>query len=270
MNLDQILSDEKTFTDDMEMQLGENKVKLGDLRGLTKAKQKELSDRIEAAKVREQKTLELANKTAEIYSNLQTAQEEIEKQRTVRQPSDEDFDTNEWWKPVRERLTAREKEEKALKEQVERLSNAFTQALTIFSEDRWEQEFERNSDKLKKNPQYKDWDYTKARDYAAQHKLLDRHGLPSVSKAIAELTRADEKEEIRRQAFEEGKRAGEQRSRMAAMARPTSAAGGASRPAGKGLDPNQNFNDLNEAVGDDPELVEMLNNIGALTPGDLQ
>src|ERR1700722_11316437 len=98
MNLQDILGDSKTFTDDMEMQLGEHKVKLGDLRGLTSKQQKDLSDKLQAATDREKEAVQNATKAADIYNNLKKLEEEATASRG-KQPTGEedDFETNNWW-----------------------------------------------------------------------------------------------------------------------------------------------------------------------------
>ena len=78
MTLAEILADAKTFTDDMEMQLGEHKVKLADLRGLTAKQQKDLSEKLQAANQREQEALQTASKATEIYNNLAKQQAEFD------------------------------------------------------------------------------------------------------------------------------------------------------------------------------------------------
>jgi hypothetical protein len=270
MNLQDILSDSKTFTDDMEMQLGEHKVKLADLRGLTAKQQKDLSDKIQAATQREQEALQTASKATEIYNNLAKQQAEFEAARG-KQPTGEedDFETNNWWTPVRKRMTAQEKQLKEAIDKVTQLNSAFEKAAVMFASDRWNSQYERVAPKLKKSKEYSDWDLTKVREYATKNQIVDEFGFPSVEKAVALLTRADDLEEAKKQAREEGLREGLQRARLSTQSRPTSATGG--KKTGKAAVEEFGLDGLGDDMADDPELMEALEQARqAFDPSQLQ
>jgi hypothetical protein len=257
MNLQDILSDGKTFTDDMEMQLGEHKVKLGDLRGLTAKQQKELSQKLEAASQRETEAVTNSTKAAELLSKLQKLEEETIAARGKQPTGDDadDFDTNNWWTPVRKRLTAQEKQVSDAVKAVNDLKGAFEKAAVMFATDRWNGQFERVSPKLKKVKEYADWDLSKVRDYATKHQLVDEFGFPSIERAVADLTKATDLEEAVKKAREEGLKEGQMRARLQGQPRPSSAGGkkpGISPVAEHGLE------GLGDSVGDDPELMELL------------
>jgi hypothetical protein len=270
MNLQDILGDSKTFTDDMEMQLGEHKVKLGDLRGLTTRQQKDLSDKLQAATDREKEAVQNATKAADIFNNLKKLEEEATASRGKQTTGDDDdFETNNWWTPVRKRMTAQEKQIADAVQQVKTLTESFTKAATMFADERWNNQFERVGPKLKKVKDYADWDVAKVRDYATKNNLVDQFGFPSVERAVQELTKATDLEEARKQAREEGFREGQQRARLAGQSRPTSATGG--KKTGKAAVEEFGLEGLGDDVADDPELMEALENARqAFDPSQLQ
>src|SRR5712664_1340126 len=115
MTLAEILADPKTFTDGMEMTIGENKVTLGDLRNLSARQQKDLSDKIAAADGREAEARETATKAANLLAQLEDASTKLREQKTTL-TTDDDFDKEEFWGPVRKRFSDRDaKIDQALK-----------------------------------------------------------------------------------------------------------------------------------------------------------
>jgi len=270
MTLQEILADAKTFTDDMDLQLGEHKIKLADLRGMTKKEQKDLSDKIAAATERERQATEMATKASEIFNNL-SAMEKKALDAQGKQPTGEedDFETNNWWTPVRKRMSAQEKQLKEAIDKVTALNTAFERAAVMFASDRWNSQFERVKPKLEKSKDYKDWDLTKVREYATKNQIVDEFGFPSVERAVSVLTRADDLEEAKKQAREEGLKEGLQRARLASQTRPTSATGG--KKAGKAAVEEFGLEGLGDDMADDPELMDALEQARqAFDPSQLQ
>lgn len=256
MTLEQILSDKKTFTDDIELTIGTEKVNLGQLRDLSATQQRQLSEKLAGADRRETEARDTALKAANLLAELETARTKLVEAK--KEPTtDDDFDKEEFWGPVRKRLSERDtKIDQALKG-IEALTKSVTQAATIWAEDRWQSQFEKNAPRLKKVEAYKDWDYTKVRDYAATNKLLDGHGFPSVEKAIAELTKANDLDTIRKEAYEKGLKEGKTNARLESMPRPSSASGG--KPSkGKSSVEEFGLEGLGDDVAGDAELMEQL------------
>lgn len=262
MDLDQILADEKTFADNIEFELGGRKVNLGELRGLSKRQRAELSDRMAETERKRAEVLQLAEQAAEVKGRLDAQLLEASK-RT--QPTD-DFDTDPFWAPVKKQLAPYADLNKQLNEKLSKLENAANQMANIWAEDRWQNQFERTKDRLK-GDKFKDMTYEKVRDYAGTHKLLDSYGLPSVEKAVLELTKEDEVQRKVDEAFQRGLREGNVKGRMGVQPRPTSAMGEKqpenSVVAKKGLE------GLGDDVAADPELMDMLSQLGALSPDDV-
>ena len=83
---------------------------------------------------------------------------------------------------------------------------------------------------------------------------------------MSQLTRADDIEEAKKAAREEGFKEGQLRQRLAGQTRPTSATGG--KKDGKNPVEEFGLDGLGDAMAGDPELMEMLENARqAFEPG---
>jgi hypothetical protein len=261
MTLEQILSDKNTFADNIEFTIGNEKVTLGGLRELSATQQKNLSDKIAAASSQENVARDTAMKAANLLAELQTAKETLSSQKTV-SPTEDDFEKDNFWDPVRKRFSGSDKKIDDAIAKIDALTKAVTQTATIWAEDRWQSQYEKVSPRLKKVDQYKDWDYTKVRDYAAQNKILDSHGLPSLEKAVMELTKANDFEQVKKEAYEKGLQEGRTKARLETMPRPASASGGSPRPKGKSAVEEVGLEGLGDDVMGDPELAELAASLG--------
>ena len=258
-----ILDDEKTFPDNIELTINGKQVTLGDVRGLSRKKQQELTEKMADTERKRAEVLELATKAADLEAKLRQQLEDSGRPKPT--PTEDEFDNDPFWAPVRKRLAGPQETIKKLDETVKTLTNQLSQAAAIWAEDRWHSQYERAKPRLKDKA--KDWTYEKVRDYAAQNKLVDSFGLPSVEKAIMSLTQEDELQARVNEAYEKGLREGTTKGRMGVQPKPTSAAG-PPRPeksavAEKGLEA------LGDDVQNDPELMNMLSELGAIDPGDL-
>ena len=270
MDWEQLLEATKDLPEATEFELGGKKLTIGSLREATASQQKKLEASLKEAEGRRQQAAADAEKAAAILNNLQ-ALEKTQKETAERMaapPNEDDFDTNNWWTPVRKRLEPLSKKNEELITQVKQLNDAATRMAQIWADDRWHGQYDRMQDRLKKSSKYKDMTYEQVRDHAAKNNLLDGYGFPSVEKAILELTKEDDLERIKREAREEGLKEGMQRARLNATPRPTSASGGKG-PSPKQIDPNKNLEDLGDVVMEDPELREMLSGLHSLNPDDI-
>jgi hypothetical protein len=255
INLEQVLADKTGYEDNIEIMIKGEKVTLGDLRTLSAAQQRSLSDKISGAEAREAEARDVASKAATMLAELKTASDALKQQRTT-PPTEDDFDKEEFWGPVRKRFSDRDaKIDQALKG-IDALTNSVKQAASIWADDRFQGQYERNASRLKKVDQYKDWDWKRTRDYAAEHKITDEYGMPSVEKAILELTKANDIEQIRKEAFEAGQKAAKQRNRLDSQPRPSSATGGR-QPADKSAVAEIGLEGLGDDAVNDPELMEL-------------
>jgi len=267
---DELLEATKDLPAETEFELGGKKLTLSAIREATATQQKKLEASLKDAEAKRQQAAGDAEKAAAILNNLQSL-EKSQKESLERSQSaspEDDWDTNNWWTPVRKRLEPLSKQNQELAQQVKQLNDALGRAAQIWAEDRWHGQYDRLQERLKKSPKHKEMSYEQVRDYAAQQRLIDSYCFPSVEKAILELTKEDDIERIRREAREEGMKEGMQRARLNATPRPTSASGG-KPPAGKHVDPTRNLEDLGDVVMEDPELREMLSQVQGLNPGDI-
>jgi hypothetical protein len=259
MTLQEILADPKTFADGIEMTIGNEKVNLGQLRELSANQQRQLSEKIAGAESRESIARDTATKAANLLAELQTARDNLQAQKTT-PPTDDDFDKEEFWSPVRKRFSDRDtKIDQAIKG-IETLSNQVKNAAAIWFKDRTRSQYEKVSGRLKKVDAYKDWDADKVLGYATEHRIVDEDGMPSVEKAILELTKANDIETIKKEAYAEGMKAAKQKGRLDAQPRPSSATGGR-QPVDKSAVAEIGLEGLGDDAMNDPELMEMFSEI---------
>ena len=263
MEFTKILQDEQTFPDSAEITMGNEKVTLGQIRDLSRSQQKAITERMDALQRERDEVKTLATTAADLMTKLNT-QAATEPVKTT--PSD--FDADPWWEPVRSKLSPIEKAIKEVQDTQKAINSALERSATIWATDRWKSQYAGVKDRLKPD-KYKDWTFEKVRDYAAQQKILDEYGFPAVDKAVEVITREDELERIRQEAYEKGAREGSVKGRLATMARPTSSAG-AKHTAEAGLDPSKNFEDLGDVALSDPSIAKMLADINAIDPSEIQ
>lgn len=273
LNLKQVLDDAKNYPDTLEFTVGNDKVTLAELRTARAQMEDEHKKKMKAADDKFSEVTDLAAKAATIKMDLEKQLADATKaggKGNDRARTDEDEANDPFWNPIRKvydaRLQAIEDTAKKYEDTIKKLAGAVERATTIWADDRWRIQFDRLAPRLAKVEKHKNMTFEEVRDYAAKERILDSHGLPSVEKAILQLTREAEKEIDVNEAYERGKREGEMRARLGASGRPTSASGpkkpDKSHVAEKGLE------GLGDDVAEDKELTEMLANLGAVDPGD--
>ena len=276
MALSDILKNTAKYGDDLEVSFGDEKVKLGDLRTLTASEQKALSDELARQQARTADLNDLATKTATLLNQNEQERARAAERNAAPPPDDWDklYDNDPSYAPVRKRFSTLEQELKSAKELLTKQQQDLQNASAIAIDRFWQDDYRAHSSRLK-GDKYKDYrgqdGYRKLAQYANDHKLLDNYGLPSVTRAIDELTKTDAVDAAAQEAYEKGLREGQQRARLGTQARPSSGGNkgaGAKPPAG--LAPDANFNDLEDAVMDDPEMREMLSQLSAMDIGSLE
>lgn len=272
-----ILAD-SSIPDNIEFELGGRKVTLGDVRDLSRRERQQISERLSTLDREREEVKRLANQAAEVITRMDERKSAMEAAAAVAAVSPtpnaalDEFDTDPYFAPVRNRIkplesqlkdirTAQEAALKELKAQQAQQQSALEKAAQIFASRMFREDYRDVKDRLK-GDKYKEYrDPLKLAEYAAKNQLIDENGFPSVYKAVDALTREDEIERIRSEARAEGRKEGVLEGRMANMPRPTSNTGGrGSTP--KGLDPDKNFEDLGDSVAEDPELMAMLSQLG--------
>lgn len=263
MDLKQVLNDSKTFADGIEIVINNEKVTLGDLRNFSNSRQQEISEKLTAADKRLNDVGELAAAAAGLKEKYEAQIAEAERNggRGKGTPTDDEFESDPFWAPVRKKYSAADETLKKLNDTVTNLGKAAERMATIWAQDRWKAQYERFSPRLAKSTKHKDMTFERVRDYAGSNKLLDEFGFPSVEKAILELTREEDFETRLAEARESGRQEGVLKGRMASSSRPTSASG--PKKPEKSMVGEKGLEGLGDDVASDPELVRMLADLGA-------
>jgi hypothetical protein len=211
IDFSKILADKETYKDDLTLRFkdadgSEREVPLGDFRSLTSREQKELSDRIADAQAREteaSKRFESADNLGKQAAKVLADIEELKKNTRTAAPGEDPFN-DPWLAPVKEALSKRDAEIADLKKLVASGQATLQQAAQIFLKNNWKSEYNSlNFGNTSKKP---------TRDelvkYAATNKLTDEDGIPSISRAWEEMSRADREEATKKEAYERGLEAG--------------------------------------------------------------
>lgn len=273
LNLKQVLDDAKTYPDTTEFTVGNDKVTLGELRTARAQMEEEVAKKNKAADARFEEVTRYATEAAKIKADLEKQLADATKagnKGNDRSRTEDDEANDPFWNPIRKvydaRLAAVDDNIKKFDDTMKKLASAMERATTIWAEDRWRSQFDRLQPRLAKVEKHKNMTFEEVRDFAAKERILDAHGLPSVEKAILQLTQQSEREIAEREAYERGLREGQTRRHLAATGRPASASGPPapvkSHVKEKGLE------GLVDDVTEDKELTDMLAELGAANPAD--
>lgn len=272
-DLNAILNDDKTYPDNLEIILSpgdgraSEKIALGTIRDMSRRQQQELTTRLAETKSEFDKARELSTQAATMLASLQKEPPKQDERR-AEPPSDYDklYDTDPYYEPIRKRLSPLEKVLEEIRKGQEDDRKAREQMVVAFARDRFDRQYRDVKERLK-DDKYKDYrDPQKLAQYAVSKGLTDEFGLPSVEKAVSDLTREDDLERIRKEAYEEGRKKGAIDNRMRSMQRGTTSGGGGEHKdaADITLNPEMNFNDLDEKVLGDPDGRKVLAELAEL------
>lgn len=252
-----ILKDTATFPDAMEIDFGGSKVPLGSLRQFTAGelsaiakRQQEVERNYSEATASRASALELSTKAQELYASLQAASKNV----TVTNPADDPWETDPIYAPVRSRLAKSEATEKELRDTLKKLQATQDQLATIGGWDRWERQWQA----VPKDKRPKDKSMEDIVKYAAENKILDRFGIPSVSLAMEKLTEGDRVAEAEARGRAAGAEEAEARLRASTMPRPNYNPAPAQR---KGSEVIDDLDNLTERVLEDKELRQMVESL---------
>jgi hypothetical protein len=267
MSVDQIkkfLESATEYPDNTPIRIGEQEIPLGSLRQLNASERTTLSERLKGVETKEaelntrqQSIVDLAQKAQQAYQAAEEARAKVSSQPP---PAGTDPFADPWLSPVKEALSKRDKEIEELRATAKNLQATLTQAASIWAQDRWDREYSSlNFGKREKKP---------TRDeilkYAQEQKLMDRHGMPSISEAWNKMSETDRLEELRKEALERGREEGRMEA-MAARVTPPGVSGIGQGPAG----PARKINADSDVLGDmyaeslkDPELRQLIEQLG--------
>lgn len=250
-DLEEALANQE-IPDDATLTFKDKTISFGDLRGLSRKQQAALQTKIEAAAAKEQQVTQQQEQLLRLTQEAQQIHERLQAQESARpQPrgnDEEAWDSDPFYKPVREKTSKLEKRLEEMLAAQQKLQASLTQAATTWAEDRWDNEYNQIAAPKGKQKPKRD----ELLDFAVKNKIVDRHGMPTVRGAWEKMTEADRQKEIETTAYERGLQEGEQRARIASMPRPTTLSpNGGAKPNGA---PLSDFDDLTARAMDDPEL----------------
>lgn len=208
--LDELLADSK-LTDDLELAIGDNKVKLGDMRKWKTTQASEIDKRSKAVDLEREKVNKLAEDALKLWNQMKDAPPP-----KIDPKKDEDDDAfwqqDPWlakvgkaFQKISKQLADQQaKYDKALEDHKAALAQGFNYVVTRDYEQRW------NS--LQNKPADKTWkDYLKI---AQENKINDQWGLPDPIKAYEDATSAERLAALKlaeyNRGIEEGKKAAAQ------------------------------------------------------------
>ena len=266
MSVDQIkqwLNDTQNYPDDTLVTFGDKQVPISSFRALNASERQQVADRLKEI---DAEKAELKTKQASIVGLATKAQEALTAAEAVRdaaarpvpKPGDDPFN-DPWLAPVKTALESRDKGVEELKNMLKTVVTTVTNAATIFSEERWDAQYGAiNFGKRDKKPSRQE-----LLDLATKEKLVDRHGLPSVTKAWEKFSEGDRIEEIRQAALEQGRQEG-RNAQIASRVPAPGVAGPGQAPQLK-INPNGgDLGDLHAAAIADPELRALLDQAASI------
>ena len=274
----EIIRDEKSYPDELELSVNGQKVPLGAIRDLSKKQQKYLADQLamvqrdrEAVVARQREVEDMAGKATAIFNELQqqqsaATQQSQQAQRAAAAQANGGYDPeNEyvngmWYTPIRKRAETWEQSIKKNADDLAILTNAVRGLVNFYTDDRMGNEFEATAESRKKSKQIADWDYDQLKKYVEENKIQDRRGMPSIKEAVNRLTAEERRQVDQEDAYQKGLREGEMRARLGNMPRPASAAGTMNSTS------TQTPSTIDEAlspenIGQDQELMQMLSDL---------
>lgn len=251
--LDEILTDVENYPDNLTIKIHDNDVPLGSLRTFNKSERDKLISEQSAAKASREAAekertaaLALSEQAAKIQRDLEAR---IAADPRGNNPTQDQFDTDPWYEPIRKRMAKYDEAVKKLDDATQRMENMQKNMSMTWAQDRWDNQYRTISGSMTdRNRKGKD-DLLK---YAAENKLVDSYGIPSVTMAWDKLTEADRMAE----ATEKARKEGEERGRQAAFAarvRPPSSG----RPGKTPVELND-WNDLTDVAMQDEEIAKMI------------
>jgi hypothetical protein len=266
-----LLENAQQYPDTTVVRFGDTEVPLGSLRALNADDRADLNAAIEANTKR---TKELEARQAEILDLASKAEgtfrsaEELRKTAEARAaaaggnaPANPWDDP--WLKPVDQRFAGTAKELADMKELLKTTLQAVGKAATVFSEDRWDSQYQTiDFGKREKKPSRQE-----LIDYAKTNNLTDRHGLPSIAAAWHKMSEPERLDQVRLEAEARGRELGRQEAVASRIPQPNVPGPGMSGAPPK-VDPaTGDLGDLFAKTMADPELRAL---VEGLPPGLLQ
>jgi hypothetical protein len=260
--LKKFLEDAQGLPDTTTVKIGDAEVPLGSIRALNRSEREQLAAGLKANDDRKKElekqqgiVVDLAKQAQAAYDAAREAQAKAG--QPVQNNSNSDPFNDPWLQPVRKELDNRDKKIEELTGQLRQMATIVQNAAGIWSEDRWDREY----DRIDQGKREKKLTRQELLDYATQNNLLDRHKLPSLRLAWEKMSQADRETEMRKDEFEKGREAGRLES-LAARVPPPGVPGPGAPPASPRPAPGE-LGDLYAEAIKDPELRQLIEQLPA-------
>jgi hypothetical protein len=260
-DIKKFLENAKDYPDTTPIKIGDVEVPLGSLRALNSSERTTLADRMKETETLQNDYKSKQAKVVELATKAQKLVDEYTARVGALPPNDPNKRADgvnpwddPWLQPVKSALDTRDKTITELKTLIEKANSTVANAATIWAEDRWDDQYARiDFGKREKKP---------TRDelikHATEHNLLDRHKLPSVTAAWADLSKGEREEELKKAEFERGREAGRQEL-IASRVPPPGVSGPGQAPPPVRVPPGTGeLGDLYAEAVKDPELRALL------------
>ena len=251
--LKKFLENAKEYPDATVVKIGDQDIPLGSLRALNSDERETLSTAIRSNQEREralegdrQRVLDLAGKAQAAYD----AAEEARKKGAAPQPGEYDWRKDPYFAGILADLASRDTKTAEYLKNFETFSNTVKNAATIFTEDRWDRQYE-GIDQSKREKKYTREELL---EYASKNNLLDRHKIPDVRLAFSKMTEGERAAELAKSEFEKGREAGRMEAMAARVPKPGVPGAGAPPPSLKTGPDADVMGDLYGEAIKDPEL----------------
>lgn len=269
IDMEAILKDEGTYPDTLEIIMGTEKVSLGQIRDMSKKQQSRITEELSGIQrerqtlaQKQQEVLTLSERATETYNKLEEQLAKASRNAVPDGDPEKMWDTDQWYSPARKRISEIQKTIADLAETQKKLGSAVTSAVSIWMDDRWENEYSQVAPELEKYPKLAEWrDPEKLKKYASENKILDKRSMPSIREAVNRLTAVEREAAKSEDAYQRGLREGQMKARLGAQPRPASAAAAVVNGSGKVAETFEEAMSP-DAVAQDSELNEMLANLG--------
>ncbi len=258
------LEDAQNYPDTTMVTIGDTQVPLGSLRSLNAAERTQVADRLKELdaekadlKTRQASIVNLATKAQEALTAAEAARDSAARPAPA---AGADPFADPWLASLKPAFETRDKSMNELKDMLKTVVNTVSNAATIFSEERWDNQYSAiNFGKRDKKPTRQE-----LLDLATKEGLKDRHGLPSVTRAWEKFSEADRLEEIRQAALEQGRQEGRNQV-IASRVPPPGVAGPGQAPQLPRVNGNAgDLGDLHAEAIKDPELRALLDQAATL------
>jgi hypothetical protein len=257
--LKQFLEDSQKYPDNTPIRIGEVEVPLGSLRALNTSERTALADRLKNVETTEK---DLATQRANVGKLAKDAQQLVSdyqaKIAALPNPKPEagnDPWADPWLAPVKGALDARDKKIEELSASLKTAATTIANAATIWAEDRWDREYGSiDFGKREKKPTREE-----LIKFATDNNLVDRHKMPSVTKAWEQMSSGDRLAEQLKAAEDRGRELGRQELIASRVPPPgTSGPGQGAMPSARMKPGEGDLGDIYAEALKDPELKALL------------